>query len=128
MQLLSLASLAAEQRELPFDRIAEALQIKPEEVEHWVISAIGAKLIDAKMDQLRRVVLVTYVLLPSIAICVCRSSHDALRSRSAQRVFTNAQWKQLAGSLQAWRGNLQNVLKVIQSSSGKVEKEAAGSV
>lgn len=65
MQLLSLASLAVEQRELPYERVAEALQIKPEEVEHWVISAIGAKLIDAKMDQLRRLVIVTYVLITS---------------------------------------------------------------
>lgn len=62
MQLLSLASLASEQHELPYNVVAESLQIKPEEVEHWIISAIGAKLIDAKMDQLRRVVLVTYVV------------------------------------------------------------------
>lgn len=123
MQLLSLASLAVEQRELPYERVAEALQIKPEEVEHWVISAIGAKLIDAKMDQLRRLVIVTYALFterPCPRPCL-----RCVRSRSAQRVFTNAQWKQLSGSLQLWRNNLQNVLKVIQSSSGKVEKEAA---
>jgi len=107
MQLLSLASLASEQRELPYDKIAESLQIKPEDVEHWIISAIGAKLIDAKMDQLRRVVIVT---------------------RSAQRVFTNSQWKQLSGSLQSWRNNLQNVLKVIQASSAKAEKEGAAPV
>jgi hypothetical protein len=82
MQLLSLASLACGQRELPYNTVAESLQIKPDDVEHWIISGIGAKLIDAKMDQLRRVVIITYV------VCQLRSFSflaGALRSECSRR-------------------------------------------
>ncbi len=58
IRLLSLTTLAAENREIPYDLIAKMLQIKPEEVESWVVSAIAAELIDARMDQLRRIVVI----------------------------------------------------------------------
>jgi translation initiation factor 3 subunit M len=58
IRLLSLASLAAESREIPYELIAQTLQFEAGEVETWVIAAIGAELLDARMDQVRRVVLV----------------------------------------------------------------------
>lgn len=60
MQLLTLATLAAENREIPYSAVSDALKVKPEEVESWVIAAIGAQLIDAKLDQIKRLVLVRY--------------------------------------------------------------------
>lgn len=59
MRYLSLATIAAAQVEIPYAIISKALQIDLVEVETWVISAIGEDLIDAKLDQLREVVLVT---------------------------------------------------------------------
>lgn len=41
-------------------------QINDDEVELWVVRAITAKLIDCKLDQMKQVVVVRYVLLPSI--------------------------------------------------------------
>lgn len=59
MRYLSLATLGAAHRELPYSTISKSLHVEPNEVELWVIGAIGEGIIDAKMDQLREVVLVT---------------------------------------------------------------------
>jgi translation initiation factor 3 subunit M len=104
IRLLSLASLAAQSHEIPYELIAQTLQIEAGEVETWVIAAIGAELLDARMDQVRRVVLV---------------------SRATQRVFADVQWKDLSGSLVAWRDNLSQILKVIRTTTARVQQAPA---
>lgn len=37
------------------------LQVADDEVEYWIVRAIAAKLLEAKMDQLRQVVIIGYV-------------------------------------------------------------------
>lgn len=66
IRLLTLASLASQQRQLPYALVANTLQIDEADVEAWVVSAIAAKLIDARMDQLQRLVIVRSptVILP----------------------------------------------------------------
>ncbi|RKO85216.1 hypothetical protein BDK51DRAFT_22618 [Blyttiomyces helicus] len=94
MRLLSVASLAAShvQGEVDYDTIAKVLDIEVDEVEIWIIDVIRAGLIDAKMNQLRRTMIV---------------------SRSTHRVFTEEQWQQLGEKLTAWRSNLKEVLQVL---------------
>lgn len=58
MRLLSLCSLATEHEEIPYDAIAATLQVDQSEVEKWVIAAVSSGLLNAKMDQLQRVVMV----------------------------------------------------------------------
>ena len=58
-----------------------ALGIPEEEVESWVVRAIGKKLLDARIDQLSRSVTVT---------------------RSAHRCFGSEQWQELRAQLSAW--------------------------
>ena len=41
-----------------FIQIAKVLKISEDEVEDWVVKAISAKLMDAKMDQLGQVVII----------------------------------------------------------------------
>eukprot|EP00271_Cylindrocystis_brebissonii_P014810 TRINITY_DN36384_c0_g1_i1.p1 TRINITY_DN36384_c0_g1~~TRINITY_DN36384_c0_g1_i1.p1 ORF type:complete len:411 (+),score=86.82 TRINITY_DN36384_c0_g1_i1:191-1423(+) len=99
MRLLSLAALATEGRrgglgEVRYSQISETLQIPLSEVDTWVVRAISAKVIEAKMDQMRQVVIV---------------------SRSTQRVFGPAQWKELQGRITRWKENLSNVSKIIQN-------------
>jgi translation initiation factor 3 subunit M len=94
MRLLSLTSLAAEQSEIPYARVAASLRIDENDVERWVVVAIGAQLIGARLDQQARVV---------------RVSHHT------QRVFTNAQWEQLRTQLSAWSANLRAVLPVLHA-------------
>lgn len=94
MRLLSLASLGSEHlsRELTYNDIATNLQIPEEEVEMWVIDVIRAGLVEAKLDQLNKTVIV---------------------HRSIYRVFGQEQWKKLSTSLSAWKENLNEILAVV---------------
>jgi translation initiation factor 3 subunit M len=94
MRLLSLASLGSENlsRELTYSEIASNLQIPEEEVEMWVIDVIRAGLVEAKLDQLNKTVMV---------------------HRSIYRVFGQEQWKKLSTSLSAWKENLNEILTVV---------------
>jgi len=94
MRLLSLASLGSENlsRELTYAEIANNLQIPEDEVEMWVIDVIRAGLVEAKLDQLNKTVIV---------------------HRSIYRVFGKEQWKKLSTSLSAWKDNLNEILAVV---------------
>ena len=61
-------------------------------METWVVKAVTAGLVDAKMTQTTR--LVTF-------------------SRSVQREFTSVQWKQLSGKMGAWMKQVDGMLKSI---------------
>jgi len=93
IRLLSLASLASDSSEIAYATISKSLQVSEDEVEIWVITAISEDLIAAKMDQLRRVVVII---------------------RSLQRNFSKIQWKQLADGLTAWKGHVQVMLNSLQ--------------
>jgi len=97
MRLLSLATLAVENNEIPYSKIAQTLKIEEDEVESWVVLAITAKLIEAKMNQVKRTVIV---------------------SLSTHRVFTQDQWKQLQCQVQSWQKNIQSLLDVVRNSEG----------
>ncbi|TPX67532.1 hypothetical protein SpCBS45565_g03680 [Spizellomyces sp. 'palustris'] len=96
MRLLSMASLAAAnvQGEVGYDTIAQTLDVPEDEVEIWVINVIRAGLMDAKMNQLKRTVVV---------------------GRSVHRVFSETEWQQLNDKLNAWKANLKDVLQVISN-------------
>ncbi|KAI7903045.1 uncharacterized protein BX663DRAFT_454389 [Cokeromyces recurvatus] len=94
MRLLSLASLGSENlsRELSYADIASNLQIEEDEIEMWVIDVIRAGLVEAKLDQLNKTVIV---------------------HRSIYRVFGPEQWKKLSTTLNAWKENLNDILAVV---------------
>jgi len=98
MRLLSLASLGAANREIAYSLLAKTLHIDEAEVESWVITGISEGILEAKMDQLKRIVIVT---------------------RCIQRVFTKAQWKQVADNLDVWKNNVQLLLQIIQNNKTK---------
>jgi len=58
IRLLSLATLAVDHQELPYSLVSKTLSIEETEVEQWVILAISADLIDAKLDQLKKLIIV----------------------------------------------------------------------
>jgi len=93
IRLLSFASLAVEHNEIPYSTIVQTLRINEDEVESWVILSIISGLVDAKLDQLRKV---------------------AVINRSTQRVFTLEQWKVLGTKIGAWKENVRSLLGVIR--------------
>ncbi|KAH7443299.1 hypothetical protein KP509_02G028900 [Ceratopteris richardii] len=94
MRLMSLADLASQMQEIPYALVQETLKVPEEEVEYWIVRGISSKLIDAKMDQMRRV---------------------AIISRCTERVFGPAQWKDLYSKLAVWRNNVANVVRTVQN-------------
>jgi len=99
MQLLALAALGADSdRTLSYEEVAKALRIDVADVEAWIIKAIAAGVVDAKMDQVNRTVVV---------------------HRTAQRVFTDEQWVRLSAQLKKWRASVRNVLQTVQNARDK---------
>eukprot|EP00753_Platysulcus_tardus_P013194 PLAT3638.5.p2 GENE.PLAT3638.5~~PLAT3638.5.p2 ORF type:complete len:383 (+),score=218.35 PLAT3638.5:361-1509(+) len=96
MRLLTLCSMAGEERELSYAAIAEALDIDVDAVESWVFDCIAADLLVAKMDQLNSRLIVT---------------------RATQRVFALDHWKQLQTQLHAWKDSVGAMLERIRSSA-----------
>jgi len=89
MRLLSLSLLAAEYEEIPYSAVSATLQVPHDEVESWVVQAITAKLLEAKMDQQQEVVMVT------------RASH---------RHFSRQDWAKLQEKLHLWKQNVSSLL------------------
>ncbi|KAJ1569634.1 hypothetical protein HK405_012554, partial [Cladochytrium tenue] len=96
IRLLTLATLASQfvDGEMPYSAVAESLNIPESDVEMWIIDGIRAGLIDGKMNQLKRAVIV---------------------SRSTYRVFGEQHWSLLSAKLDGWRSNLREVLQVLSN-------------
>jgi translation initiation factor 3 subunit M len=99
MRILTLCSLAADHEEIPYPKVADSLQLTAgtntidEQVESWVIAAVGTGLLQAKMDQLQKVVLV---------------------ERTVVRRFDQVRWTKLQKKLRAWKTNVGQVLSTLQ--------------
>ena len=87
-------SLAKGAKELSYAAIAKGLQVAETEVEQWVVEAIAAKLLAAKMNQITSEVLVSF--------CI-------------EREFAEKQWGSLQESLVEWRDSIRGLLQVVQT-------------
>jgi translation initiation factor 3 subunit M len=96
MRLLALASLGGVEVRTYAD-VAQALQIDQEEdVERWVIKAIGAGIVEAKMDQVNKTVVV---------------------SRCAERgaLTSHEEWKAMREQLGKWRNSFAGARKAVSA-------------
>ncbi|GLB34138.1 putative component of the eukaryotic translation initiation factor 3 (eIF-3) complex [Lyophyllum shimeji] len=96
IRLLTLASLAFQHvgRDLPYSKVAEALQVETQEVEKWAIDVIRAGLVWGKLSQTTQSLHVT---------------------RATARTFEKEQWEALEKRLLAWKSGLGGVLDVVVS-------------
>ncbi|KAJ7724888.1 hypothetical protein B0H16DRAFT_287975 [Mycena metata] len=94
IRLLTLASLGFKNigQDLPYSKVAEALQVAPSEVEKWVIDVIRAGLLSGKLSQ---------------------TSQSLHITRSTARIFEREQWEALEKRLVAWKAGLAGVLEVV---------------
>ena len=92
IRLLTLASLAHAKSEIGLSEVAKALEEEEENVEKWVVRAISEGVIDGRIDQLNRKVLV---------------------KSSFQRKFEKEEWSFLDSKLTSWIDNLENVIAFI---------------
>jgi len=96
MKMLTLCTLGAKQKKLPYSQIASALQVDQEEVEMWVVDSIANKLMEASMDQFKAEVQVTKV---------------------ANRSFDPDQWKMLQSRLADLKRNMNAVVNTVRKST-----------
>jgi len=94
IRMLTLVSVVGD--EIPgrvaYSAVQEALDIPEEEVELIILDVIRAGLIDAKMNQLDKTIIV---------------------NRATPRQFTENEWKKLDTRIDEWKNNLKDILKVI---------------
>ncbi|KAL7480000.1 hypothetical protein ACHAW6_005707 [Cyclotella cf. meneghiniana] len=95
MSLLSLVSLAGEHEEIPYSAISSTLDIPEDQVEKWVILGVSSGLMEAKMDQLSKVVIV---------------------ERCVVRQFGRNEWEALKIRLDKWKVNVRGVLDALKTS------------
>ncbi|KAF0684900.1 Aste57867_23144 [Aphanomyces stellatus] len=101
MRLLTLCAYPTGHDEIPFDDIVKTLQVADSDVETWVVRAITATLIDAKINQLGRSVVI---------------------SRSLQRGFGLNDWKDLHATLLRYKTNVGGLLDTIRAAQATTTK------
>ncbi|KAJ3572262.1 hypothetical protein NP233_g3202 [Leucocoprinus birnbaumii] len=111
MRLLTLAALGFKNvgQNLPYSKIAEALEVDVSEVEKWVIDIIRAGLLWGKLSQTTQSL---YVV------------------RSSVRTFEKEQWEVLEKRILAWKSGLQGVMEVVNNAkrmAGHVPAQVASS-
>jgi len=99
MRLLTLSSMPRTNHTIPYADIAEALDIAPEAVEEWVIEALSAGLLNARLDQLSQ----------------CLNVRSSM-----QRTFTRTEWEVLHTRLCGWQDNVREILRVVRETKGQM--------
>ncbi|EJK53330.1 hypothetical protein THAOC_27256, partial [Thalassiosira oceanica] len=89
-----------EHEEIPYSEIASTLSVEEDDVEKWVIAAVASGLMEAKMDQLSKVVIV---------------------ERCAVRQFGTKEWSALKIRLEKYKTNVKGVLDALEKSSALTE-------
>ena len=94
MRLLTLASMAQGCEQLEFCDLIENLKLEKDEVEAFVIEAIGAKLIRGKINE------------PEEKVLICSTTN---------RTFTETEWNIIKNKLESWQKNLNAVQESMKS-------------
>eukprot|EP00440_Ansanella_granifera_P048781 gb/GFBE01052852.1/.p1 GENE.gb/GFBE01052852.1/~~gb/GFBE01052852.1/.p1 ORF type:complete len:416 (+),score=142.99 gb/GFBE01052852.1/:1-1248(+) len=92
IRLLTLAAVTQGKSDMSLDDIAAKLEESADNVEETVVRGISEGMVDGRIDQLNRKVLV---------------------KSSFQRKFEQDEWTFLDGKLEQWIGNLENVIKFL---------------
>lgn len=92
LRLLTLAGMAVGQSELPIDVVANTLQVSEDDVETWVVRALAQGVVDGRIDQVRRIVLVKSAL---------------------QRSFKKKEWEFLDNRIDSWISNIESLMSTI---------------
>lgn len=102
MRLFTLCAMSSGFDEIPYATLAKALDVKEDEVEQWVVKAITSNLISAKVDQLRRTVVI---------------------SRTLPRGFGLEEWKEVDVKLHMYKKNVGQLLEMVRNARQAHEKK-----
>ena len=91
-----MCSIASGVDELQYSAVARELQVEEADVEDWVIRGIMEDLIEAKLDQVEKLIIVNRVM---------------------PRTFGGKQWEGLGAKLNDWKSNVRQLLAVVQAAN-----------
>ena len=94
MRMLTLCTYPTGFDEISYDDIKNTLQVPEEDVEKWVVKAITSNLIQAKIDQLKKSVIIT---------------------RCMPRGFGSQQWSDLQTKINLYKANVGSLLETIRA-------------
>jgi len=97
IRLLTLMSLASSQHIILYSEVSKILEVDESDVEFIVVEAITSEILDARIDQLNRRIVVRH---------------------AESRVFGEEEWKRLDTKIQKWKDNMTNLLTVVQTAKG----------
>uniref|UniRef100_A0A7S0VVX8 Eukaryotic translation initiation factor 3 subunit M n=1 Tax=Hemiselmis tepida TaxID=464990 RepID=A0A7S0VVX8_9CRYP len=103
MRVLSLCSLCASSRVVKYADVAACMEIPEGDVEKWMIKAFTTGLVDAKMDQTTR----------TLVVAKCQD-----------RVFGAQQWEGLRDKLVSWRNNMKDIMGMIDQARQRQHMQA----
>lgn len=93
---MTLCSLGCEKSNLMYKEIATTLNVTEDDVEQWIVDAVGQGLMQAQMDQTTN------------TVCISRSTH---------RSFGPDQWRGLQEKLHSLRDKVSSVLDAFKKHS-----------
>lgn len=94
LRLLSVASVVARRKDIGFKQLSDALRLPENQAEEVIVQAIGLGLIDAKVDQINRVVHIRTAI---------------------QREFGRPQWEEVLARLEHWSNGVSTLMQTMQS-------------
>ena len=92
VQICSLVT--SESSNFDYEQLANLLNIKSDDVEEWAIEAIANKIIDAKIDQMNRRVVIKSTMLKQIK---------------------TEEWKRILGKVQTWKDKFERMQMVLEA-------------
>ncbi|KAF4148718.1 PCI domain-containing protein [Phytophthora infestans] len=102
MRLFTLCTLPTGFQAIPYADVAAAVDVAEQDVEEWIVRAITAGVVNAKIDQLARTVTI---------------------SRSLERRFGAEQWKEIDVKLQLYKKNVGGLLDIIRNARRAQEQQ-----
>lgn len=105
VRLLTLSALCASSNEISYSTIASTLLVDEADIEMWVVEVIRVNLVEAKIDQVNRKVII---------------------SRSTHPKFDRPEWELLKNRLAAWSKHIDDVRKTLVSVKTQVHEPIAG--
>eukprot|EP01100_Stratorugosa_tubuloviscum_P004136 TRINITY_DN2021_c0_g1_i1.p1 TRINITY_DN2021_c0_g1~~TRINITY_DN2021_c0_g1_i1.p1 ORF type:complete len:403 (-),score=159.91 TRINITY_DN2021_c0_g1_i1:54-1262(-) len=93
IRLLTLVTLANQNTKLSYSTIAHELQIESEQIEYFLISAIGNQIVEGRIDQMNSIFIVRYTVT---------------------RSFDRENWEQLKSKLTQWTFNVEHLLTTLR--------------
>jgi len=105
MRLLTIASVAEGCSEIAFSEVMQKVQLEKDEVEDFIIQAIGSSLIKGKINEPEEKVLI---------------------NSSINRTFGDPQWAMIKNRLELWQRNLQSIQQIMSKGHYAIPAAGAG--